>query len=102
MNPMYVSDALRQVPGLRVVSGPDGDVVQSSRGVSSLTGGDCTQFVVDGMPWMSVEPGDVNNFISGREMAAIEVYQAANTPPEYAHGRSCTTIVIWTKSRIRS
>ena len=101
MNPQFVTDALRQVPGLRVVSGPQGDVVQSSRGVSSLSGGDCTQFVVDGMPWMSVEPGDVNNFISGHEMAAIEVYQAANTPPEYAHGRSCTTIVIWTKSRIR-
>jgi hypothetical protein len=102
MNPMYVTDALRQVPGLRVVSGPQGDVVQSSRGVSSLSGGDCTQFVVDGMPWMSMEPGDVNNFVSGHEMAAVEVYQAANTPPEYAHGRSCTTIVIWTKSRIRS
>ena len=103
MHPQYVSDVLRRVPGLQVSSSGQGpDVVSSSRGVSSISGGDCVQYYLDDMPWMSAEPGDINNFVNGSEIAAVEVYQPANVPAEYTRaGSGCTTIVLWTHFKIR-
>ena len=54
------------------------------------------------MPWQSAEPGDFNSFINGREVVGVEVYAGPGTPVQYqGAGGDCTSIVIWTKFRIR-
>ena len=97
-HPTILTDLLRMVPGLRVTSTPDGDVVSSSRGVGG--GADCVQYVVDDLPWQSAEPGDINTFVNASEVVAVEVYQGSNVPAQYSRG-NCTTIVLWTKFKIR-
>ncbi|HEU4747721.1 MAG TPA: carboxypeptidase regulatory-like domain-containing protein, partial [Gemmatimonadaceae bacterium] len=103
MRPNRVTDILRQVPGLRVNYGPQGETVTSSRGPSSLSGGSCVQYYVDDMRWQSVMPGDVNSFLSGNEIVGVEVYQGSGTPAQYAAAGmgNCTTVVLWTRMRIR-
>jgi hypothetical protein len=103
IHPNVLTDVLRRVPGLRVTYGPDGEDVTSSRGTTSLTGsGGCVQYVVDDMPWQSMTPGDVNNFVNGPEIVAVEVYAGPGAPPQYQRGmQDCTIVVIWTKFKIR-
>jgi uncharacterized protein (DUF2141 family) len=102
LHPMYLTDILRRVPSLRVSSTPTGDVVTSSRGVSSFSGGSCVQYWVDDQPWQSTSPGDINDFVNGNEVVAVEVYAGPGTPPQYTRGlQDCTTIVLWTKFKIR-
>jgi uncharacterized protein (DUF2141 family) len=99
-HPNLVTDILRTVPGLRISSGPEGDVVSSSRSVG--LGGDCVQYYVDDMPWQSTQPGDVNQFVNPNEVVAVEVYQGSNVPAQYSRGMGgCTTIVLWTRFKIR-
>ena len=99
MHPNRVSDILRVVPGLRVNYTPEGDVVSSARGP---TGSGCVQYYVDDMPWLSAEPGDVNAFVNGSEVVGVEVYQSGNTPAQYSRAmQDCTTILLWTKFKIR-
>jgi len=104
MQPNYLTDILRTVPGLQVSYGPQGEEVTSTRGVSSLSGGSCVQYYVDDMPWQSLMPGDVNQFVNGREVVGVEVYNGPGTPAQYSRpGQGdCTTIVVWTKFKIRS
>ena len=103
MRPNDLTDILRLVPSLRISSGPDGDVVTSSRGVTGTGGAGCVQFYVDDMPWQSVSPGDINNFVNGPEVVGVEVYAGPGAPPQYTHGmQDCTTVVIWTKFKIRN
>jgi hypothetical protein len=102
MHPNYVTDILRNVPGLRVTYGPEGETVSSSRGASSIMGGSCVQYYLDDMPWQSITPGDINGFVNGSEIVGVEVYQGANTPPRYSPGmQNCTTILLWTKAKVR-
>jgi hypothetical protein len=99
MHPNAVTDILRMVPGLRVSYGPGGDVVSSSRGVGS----GCVQYYLDDMPYTEMTPGDINSFVTGGEVVAVEVYQDTGTPPQYVRpGTACTTIVLWTRFKIRS
>jgi hypothetical protein len=104
MHPNYLTDLLRTVPGLQVSYGPQGEEVSSTRGVTSLTGGSCVQYYVDDSPWQSLMPGDVNQFVNGNEVVGVEVYNGPGTPPQYTKvGQGdCTTIVVWTKFKIRS
>jgi len=101
-NPIYLSDILRTVPGLKEISVNGQSDIASSRGTGSLTGGACVNYVVDGMRWQSTSPGDVNDFVNPREVAGIEVYQPSETPGEFmdAGMRACTTIVVWTKFKV--
>ncbi len=103
MRPNLLTDILRTVPSLRVSYTPTGEVVSSSRGVTSLSGGSgCVQYYVDDMPWQSATPGDINDFINGREVVGVEVYSGPGVPAQYTQGmQDCTTIVIWTKFKIR-
>jgi len=97
MHPFYMTDILRLVPGLRVVNTPTGDRVVSTR---SMNGG-CVQYFVDDMPFTEMEPGEANSFISGAEIVAVEVYQGI-APAQYVRGGgSCTTILLWTRFRVR-
>jgi hypothetical protein len=98
MHANAVTDILRMVPGLRVSYGPDGDFVSSTRGVGS----GCVRYFLDDIPYTEMTPGDINSFVTGHEVVAVEVYQDTNTPPQYMHaGASCTTIVLWTRFKIR-
>ena len=102
MHPNRLTDILSIVPGLRINYTNDGEVVTSSRGVSSLTGGDCVQYFVDDMPWQSAMPGDINQFVNANEVVGVEVYQGSNAPGQYSRGSgNCTTIVLWTRFKIR-
>ena len=124
MHPNYLTDILRQVPGLSVSLSPKGDAeVSSSRGV--FPGSGCVQYWVDDMPWQSAAQtppqavvestavstakgrdkgsGDINHFLAGGEVVAVEVYQDLDTPAQYMRaGGSCTTVVVWTRVKIRS
>jgi len=102
MRPHMLTDILRTVPSLKVSYSAQGEVVSSTRGPTSLTGGSCVQYYVDDMPWTSAMPGDINNFVNGSEVVGVEVYNGPGTPPQYARAlQDCTTIVIWTKFKIR-
>ena len=99
MHPIFLTDILRQVPGLRLSYTPQGETVSSSRG----GGNGCVQYWLDDMPWMSIEPGDLNDFVTGGEVVAVEVYQDTGTPARYIRaGGFCTTIVLWTRFKIRN
>ena len=99
MHAVYVADVLRMVPGLRVSYDEHGEpVVTSSRDV--LNG--CVEYYVDDVPFIEVTPGDINSFVNGGEVAAVEVYQSGTAPPQYTRSAgSCTSIVLWTRFRIR-
>ena len=103
MHANYLTDILRRVPSLRVSYSPTGDVVTSSRGVTSLSGNaGCVQYYVDDMPWMSATPGDINNFVNGNEIVAAEVYAGPGAPAQYTRGmENCTIVVLWTRFKIR-
>lgn len=102
MHAFRVNDILRRIPGIHVTYTATGEIVESSRGVSGFSGGSCTQYYIDGMPWLSMEPGDINAWVNGNEVVAVEVYQGPNTPAEFTHGPgACLTIVLWTRFKIR-
>jgi hypothetical protein len=74
-------------------------------------GGGCVQYFIDGMPWgfsagresdWQLSP---DQFISGGELGAVEIYDPLSTPAEFmrqaGNGQSCTTVLIWTKSKLR-
>jgi hypothetical protein len=98
-----LTDILRRVPGLQVYSNGIDEVVSSSRGASSISGsdGDCVQYYVDDAPWFTAAPGDINSFVNGHEVVAVEVYHGPNTPAQYTRMGSCATIVLWTRIKIR-
>lgn len=96
---LQVSDALRAVPGLRVVPAGNGtNVIQSSRDPN----GGCVVFWVDGMQWQQQFPGDLDAYVRSDEVAAIEVYSGSTVPGEFttAGQSGCTTVVMWTERRI--
>ncbi len=103
MHPTYLTDILRRVPGLRVNNSAYGEEVTSSRGTTSMSGASgCVQYYVDDMPWQSAQPGDINQFVNGSEVVSVEVYAGPGAPAQYARAmQDCTTIVLWTKFKIR-
>jgi len=79
IHPNHIADILAQVPG-----------VQDK----------CVQYWVDDMPYQEVEPGDINYFVSGSEVVAVEVYQNLITPARYMRPGGCTMVVLWTRLKI--
>ncbi|MFL5630786.1 MAG: carboxypeptidase regulatory-like domain-containing protein [Gemmatimonadaceae bacterium] len=97
LHPVFLTDILRLVPGLRVERTGRGDVVSAAH----ATGNGCIQWYLDNTPYMEVRPGDINGFVVGDEVMAVEVYQGL-APVEYTRGGvSCATIVLWTRYKIR-
>jgi len=103
LRPNELTDILRSIPGLRVEYAQGGETVTTTRGSASLTGQSCVKYYVDDMPWHATEPGDINMFVSAREVVGVEVYHGAGAPPQYTGlgMGNCSVIVIWTKMRIR-
>ncbi|MGH7605247.1 MAG: carboxypeptidase regulatory-like domain-containing protein [Gemmatimonadaceae bacterium] len=99
VRPAWVTDILKTVPGMRVLNGPHGDFVFSARTVGSA----CMKYFIDDIPYSELEPGDVNSFVAAGEVMAVEVYQETMVPPQYAKGgTSCTTVLLWTKFKLRN
>jgi hypothetical protein len=61
------------------------------------------QYYVDDMPYREMAPGDINNLVTSGEVVAVEIYDGASTPGRFiqAGASSCTTIVLWTRFKIR-
>lgn len=97
---IHFSEVLRTIPGLRVTGTPGGSdfVVESTRNAAN----GCVNYVVDGSPWSSMFPGDLDQYVRPDEVAAVEVYNGAGTPAQFqkAGQGECATIVIWTVRRI--
>jgi hypothetical protein len=89
---VYLSDILRRVPSLRTRPGPYGDIVVSGR----EGGARCIQYYVDGILYTERRPGDLNQFVNGIAVAAVEVYQPEATPGQFATGSPCIIVVLWT------
>jgi carboxypeptidase-like protein len=98
MHPNTLTDVLQGVPGLEVIRRQTGDGVKSARTPNSK----CVDYYLDGAEYLEVAPGDINKFVNGRDMAAVEVYEN-NAPIEYARpGVSCITILLWTRWRMHN
>jgi len=94
-----MTDLFRSVPSLRVVPAGMDYTVESARDVQ----GGCVRYVVDGAPYQSMFPGDVDRIMPPHDVAAIEVYTGSSTPAEFqqAGASSCTTIVMWSRFKVR-
>ncbi len=106
-HPMYVSDLLRDVPGVNLVGQGSGSrpVVQVGRSA----GRDCvTQIFVDGFLvnrrtlTMSGYRGDVfrlDDHVSPESIEGIEIYRGVSTvPAEFLNGdAACGVIAVWTR-----
>jgi hypothetical protein len=92
------TDLMRAVPGFRVQTSGFDTYVYDVR----QTGTNCVNYVVDGTPWVSMSPGDVNSFLLPQNVGAMEVYHAGQTPAEFIQptASGCATVVIWTKWRL--
>jgi hypothetical protein len=104
-NPDKLNYLLESVSGLRSVRTADGHYYITGRA------GGCVQYFVDGMPWgfsagresdWQLSP---DQFVSGGELGAVEVYDALSAPAEFirqaGNGQSCSVVLIWTKSKLR-
>src|SRR3954471_13837245 len=89
LHPHLATDVLRMVPGLRTFRTESGD--EGVESTHDITNG-CVDFYIDGVPFLETEPGELNHFVNGGEISAVEVYQSGLAPAQYAlHAGSCTT-----------
>ncbi|MEY2457678.1 MAG: hypothetical protein QOK06_2803 [Acidimicrobiaceae bacterium] len=96
--PRFLTDLLTNVSGIRVVRTMSGTMVRSDR-ITSITGGGggCTRLWVDGGEWRMLMPGDLDAFISTRDLAGVEVYRPGQAPAQFAGLDECVTLVVWTQ-----
>ena len=98
-NALSFSDVMRVAPGLQVSPLGDGRsyVITDSRNPQN----GCVNYYVDGFPWTTISPGDIDDFVRPSEIVAVEVYHGADTPPQFtkAGQSSCATIVVWTVAK---
>jgi len=61
----------------------------------------CTRYFIDG--WLQPQ-GDPDEYLSGFDIGAVEVYASGFVPPQYysftAGGGACRSVVIWTRWKI--
>ena len=96
--PQNITDVFQTTPGLQVDYSSGQPRLKSSR---SATGG-CVSYYIDGVPYKEQSPGDINDYMRPTEIEATEVYNSEETPGEFqtAGQTSCTTVLIWTKTRV--
>jgi hypothetical protein len=96
--PQVMTDVFETMPGITVDYSSGSPVLKGSRSA----GGSCVNYVIDNVPYHEQTPGDINDFMHPNELEAVEVYSGATTPGQFssAGSSSCTTIVIWTKTRV--
>jgi hypothetical protein len=96
--PQVMTDVFETMPGIQVDYSSGQPVLKGSR----TAGGGCVNYYIDGVPYKEQSPGDINDYMRPNELEAVEVYQSSETPGQFtsAGSSSCTTIVVWTKTRI--
>jgi carboxypeptidase family protein/TonB-dependent receptor-like protein len=99
-NPQFLTDILREVPGIRVSRAIGGTVIQSGNRPYG-SGGGCTQLYVDGIQWRVRFPGDLDAFVSMRDVAGLEVYRPGSAPVQFRGFDQCAVIVVWTQMQDR-
>jgi len=103
-NPYNLTDFLTDVPGVHVVQGLGGASIQSDR-VGSIfggTAGGCAHIWVDGFEWRIAEPGDIDTFVSPRDIIGLEVYRPSEAPAQYLppYNPKCppsVVVLVWTR-----
>lgn len=101
-NPQKLNALLETAPYLRMGTDADGHRYVTGR----LNG--CVKYYVDGHPWFSGADNNwemsPDNFLSGAELAGIEIYDELSVPPEFSNvsgrGANCAVVVIWTKQKL--
>lgn len=95
----YLSDIIRnQVPAINLQSSSGGPIL-SRPGRSIVRGSACVRYFVDDVLWQSVTQNDID-VINPSEIAGIEIYRGNAAPIRYSMIDDCTTVVIWTKTRV--
>ncbi|MEO5903177.1 MAG: carboxypeptidase regulatory-like domain-containing protein [Gemmatimonadaceae bacterium] len=97
-NPQKLNMILETAPYLRMGTDAEGHRYVTGR----LNG--CVKYYVDGHPWFSRSGNDwqlsPDNFLSGAELAGIEIYDELSAPAEFSTGQNCSVVVIWTKQKL--
>jgi hypothetical protein len=88
-----VTDALRQIPGLRVVSGSMGD------GVLVMRGRCRPNIYIDGIATDPTTSLDL--MLRPDDVEGIEIHSAATVPPQYAR-EGCGVVLVWTREPRRA
>jgi hypothetical protein len=94
MRPTRTSDIFRSIPVVFQSPGRFGPVLRGAQG--------CLITYVDGLPWRSMFPGDLDTYVPARDVVAAEVYAPGQAPPapfsRASFRPNCTTIGIWTRA----
>ena len=100
-NPEMTTDLLRMTNGLRVLTQGSGRFLVSNQSAGSSQDG-CINVFIDHARFDQFQPGDVDDAAPTADLGAIEYYaQASSVPSEFSvPGKSCATLVIWTKTLI--
>ena len=88
--PFQTSDLFFMIAGFRVNGFGLDAKVQSSRGVTSITGRCEANIVIDGMSGQDI------NLIHPSSIGAMEIYRAGQPAP-VQYDRGCGVIVIWSR-----
>ena len=95
----YVTDIIRsRVPGIRLDQSSSGPIMSRQRR-SQVRGASCVRYFVDDTQWIPISADDINA-INPEEVAGIEFYRGNAAPIRYSTVDDCTTVVIWTKTRV--
>ncbi len=97
-DPLRLNTLLETLPGLTYANS---NAMGGKRTLGPRRG--CLAYIVDGKLWRGGD--DTPDFwISAQELGAVEFYQDGFVPSEFmmmAGGKSCSTVVIWTKWYLR-
>ncbi len=96
------TDLFRMMNGFRVVNSGLGSVIESSRGGGIGGQSGCVNIFVDRVAFEQMQAGDLDTAFPVHTIGAVEAYASATeTPAEFRMvGKSCATIVAWSKMRI--
>ena len=97
-NPLFITDMLRNVPGLWVDGiGGVGDVGIQMRGL--FTSRCSPTIVMNGLPIPGLFAADIDGALYPEDIMGIEIYRAGLVPPQFLIGVNdvCGAIVIWRK-----
>jgi hypothetical protein len=97
------TDLFRMMNGFRVVNSGLGSVIESTRGGGGMGGqSGCVNIFVDRVAFEQMQAGDLDTAFPVHTIGAVEAYASAtDTPAEFRMvGKSCATIVAWSKMRI--